>query len=477
MDRLRRVVDDQGMLGQDGRPDAGWVAAVSASLALVLLSGVAVAVLQGGTASADTVLARGAGAVLELPDGTERPAVEGETVPRGATLRAGVTGARLDTRDREVHLGGATAVTVVDGASQELREGFVLVDAADAPGLELRTGGALVTVEDDSLVRVDGGGLARVGVLRGEPAQVRPAGRSAATEVPTYFSVQVPTGGTPSSAVPFALTPGDAYERLLAAELVMADADLTALGSQLDAGGTAGRTVLAALNRAVPTEQAPVLPVAATAGTPAPAGERALGFLVAAAAGGDDPLPTRYADVRELRGRGGSWGVVAAIVAAPVDRVGSALSGLLDPQAVPVVAGQPLDVGALLDGLVEPGAAGAPGAPGPAGDPAAPGQADAPDGPAAPTDPGGDPGTGTPPLVEEPPPVPLPTTPVVEEVVDTVLDLLDPSPAPAAEPGPLAPVLEPLDPVLEPLDPVLGPVLEPLAPLLDPVTGLVSPLG
>lgn len=473
------------MLGQDGRPDAGWVAVVSASLGLVLLSGVAVAVLQGSTARADTVLARGAGAVLELPDGTERPAVEGETVPRGTTVRAGVTGARLDTRDREVHLGGATAVTVVDGAAQELRGGFVLVDAVDAPGLELRTGGALVTVEDDALVRVDGGDLARVGVLRGPTAQVRPAGRSAATEVPTYFSVQVPAGGSPSRAVPFALTPGDAYERLLAADLVRADADLTALGSRLDADGSAGRTVLAALARAVPAAPAPVLPVVAPGRPAAPAGERALGFLVATASRADGPLPARYADVRALRGQGGSWGVVAAIVTAPVDRVGSALGDLLDPQAVPVLAGQPLDVGGLLDGLV------APGAPGAVGGPAAPGAGPGPDpvgAPPSPDDPGdpgaGDPGPSLPP-VEEPPPAPLPptpVTPVVEEVVDTVLDLLDPSPQqPAAEPSPPVPVLEPLDPVLgpvlEPLDPVLDPVEEPLAPVLDPVTGLVSPLG
>lgn len=424
-------VDDVCMLGQAGHVGTRGISAISVSLACVLISAVGFAALRTDTASADTVLVRGPGATLELADGTRRVAVEGQRVPRGATVLAGAAGAVLQTRDREVHLGGSTGVTVLDGLRQVLRSGFVLVDGSDAPGVQMETPAGIVTTADDSLVRVDGGALVRAGVLRGDAASVRAAGRRATAQVPTYFQVQVPTGGLPGTASPLVLS-GDAYERALAADLVRADDDLNSLASRLDANGPAGRVVLTALRTQL--AGAPVIaPAAATPG-PSAGGDRALGFLVAtAAAADDDSLAQRYERVGDLRAAGGSWGVVAAIVSAEVDQVAAALSALLDPEVTPVLASEPFDLGAVLD----PASSGA-GPDGPAGsggDGSAPpsGGGGGNDGPDGGSDPQPQPSPSPSPSPEDPT---EPVTEVVDEVVDTVLDLISPSPSPSPSSSP-----------------------------------------
>jgi hypothetical protein len=447
MDRSAPGVDDGHMLGQHGRAGTGWVAGVAVLLAGVLLTAVGVAALRTDTASAETVLARGADAVVELPDGTSRPAVEGERVPLGATVRAGRTGAELHTRDREVHLGADTDVTVVDGVRQVLHAGFVLVDASDAPGLELRTIAGTVTSADDSLVRVDGGRLVRVGVLRGDDAAVRATDRRATTQVDTYFQVQVPRGGLPGAPTPFVLTPGDDYEAELASDLVAADRVLNALASRLDAEGAVGQVVLSSLRRQV-------APAALSAG--APGSEQALGYLIATAAPGAADLAARYERVRALRADGGSWGVVAAIVDAEVGRVGAALNALLEPGTVPVVAGGTLDVGAAL-GLRPPGAVSVPGPDGPDSGS---------DGPDSDSDrDGSDDGNGGGGPSPTPSPSPGPTDPVEEAVttvVDTIRELISPSPSASPLPLPLPlPVSVPVVPLQVSPTPLL-PVTVPL---------------
>jgi hypothetical protein len=456
------------MLGQGGRAGDRWVAGVAGLLAVVLLAAVGVAALRTDTASAETVLARGADVVLDLVDGTSRQAVEGERVPRGATVRAGRTGAELQTRGREVHLGGYAAVTVLDGARQVLRAGFVMVEARRAPGLELRTDAGIVTSADGSLVRVDGGSLVRIGVLRGDAAAVRAVDRQATAEVPTYFQVQVPAGGLPGSPTPFVLTPGDEYERVLAADLVRADEDLNALASRLDSGGPVGAVVLTALRAEVPAGPVPA--------SGAPSSEGALGFLLAQAASVPDAdLAARYERVRELRGAGGSWGVVAAIVDAEVGGVGAALNALLEPGTVPVIASQPFDPTAALAGsaagagsVSDPGAGGTGPLPVSSPDPTSP-----------PPPPGGGGGGGSPSPRPSPSSSVQPVTDVVEDVVETVRELISPSPSPSstsrpALPAPLsspAPLPAPLPPPPPlPLPPVdLGAPLVPAdldAPLL-----------
>ena len=420
-----------GQIGQELRSSRA-VVALAGLLAVVLLSAVGIAALRSGTANADTVLATGADAVLILPDATSRPAVVGERVPRGATVRAGVTGARLDTRDRHVFLGRDSAVTVLDGARQQLGAGFVLIDATRGPGVELTTPAAVVTAAEDSLVRVDGGPLLRVGVLRGAPASVRAVGRRATSDVPRYYQAQVATGGLPTEASPLLLT-GDRYEQELARELYDADRDLNALARRLDTTGSAGPVVLSVLSRAVSTE-------AAVAG--APASERALGFLMAAAVD-TAQVGQAYARVRALRSAGGSWGVVAAIVGATPNEVSAVLGALLDPDA-PVLAAGPIDLVALAAAVLGGGVGGG-GLGG--GNPAvSPSPSGGPGQPSPGPSPGGGGGGPSP-----SPSASRPSTgvPVVDAVVDTVLDLIDPSPsaapvapapAPAPLPGGLAPV-------------------------------------
>lgn len=427
---------DGVMPGQDGHRSSTAVTAVSVGVAVTLLAAVGVAALRSDTASAATVLREAAGAQLVLEDGRRRAAVAGERVPAGATVELPGPGqAVLVTRDREVHLAQASSVRVVDGARQDLRSGTAFVDAADAPGLELTVDAGTVTVRRGALVRVDTGLLPRVGVLRrqgrGPGAEVRAAGRRTAALVPAYHQVQVPRGGLPGTVTALRLTEGDAYERLLAADLVAADGYLNATGDTLATSAAQGAVVQAALRTDVP-------------GVPADR-ESGIGYLVATAA--DGGVAARFPQVRALRDEGGSWGPVAAIVGASVAEVGARLDALLGPAAVALADGEdPLDLTADL-GLGGSGpAAGGPAAGSAATDPAGPAGSRAPGG--ANRD-GGDDGDddGGPTRPPPPPPSPSPLLPsplppppdplrAVDEVVDTVLELVADPPLPAVSPSP-----------------------------------------
>lgn len=405
--------------------------AVAVGLALVLLAGVVAAALRPGTASASTVLHRGDGVVVELADGSTEPLAVGEQVTRGATVRAGRDGAVLRTRGRDTWLGGGTAVTVVDGARQELREGFVMVDARRGPGLSVSTPAAEVSTPSGTVSRIERGELLRVGAYSGEPLQVRAAGRRATTDVARAYQVQVPEGGLPGRTTPLVLTPGDAYERALATALVAADEALRAVAERLDADGRPGTIVQQAVFSDVPS--APALAPGA------PRSEQALAYLLARAAD-DRDLRDRYARVRELRADGGSWGVVALLVDAEVAEVAGLLDVLLAPGSEAVLVAEEVDVTALLG---VPGSA--PEAPSPAA--AAPsggtGGALTPSDPGPGEGPGTGPGPGPGPGDGEEPGVIETVESTVDTVVDTVLDLLpaqdagtDQTAVPAGEPSP-----------------------------------------
>ncbi len=429
------------MLGQAGRSGSVGVVALGALSAAVLLSAVGVAAFRDVTAGVDTVLQRGPDAVLVMSDGRRRPAVQGETVPGGATVEAGRSGAVLATADREVHLYPAASVTVLDGVRQVLTAGSVIVDASDAPGLDLDTAAAAVSTRDGALVRVDGGPLTRIGVLStrgggsGTGADVRATGRRAATEVSEYYQVQVATGALPGATTPLLLT-GDDYELALARDLVLADRTLNQIRRTLVGTAVEGRAVLTALRSAVPDG----------AGSPSsvPDTERALAFLVASSTSGGSQSE-RFARVSELRSAGGSWGVVAAIVGATVDAVGAQLARLLAPSAeMLAVEQQPVDVAQAL-GLVPP--------PPPA--PVAVATVKVPVLPPPSSSTGRRSGPVAAPAPSPSPqrPAPLPTVPpaptepvavVLEGVVDAVLNLVDlssestsPAPQPAVSPTPL----------------------------------------
>jgi hypothetical protein len=410
--------EDVSMPGQLGRLA---VPAVSVLLALVLLAALAVAALRPGTASAATVLLRGAGVVATLPDGSASPLAEGDEVPRGSVVAAGRDGAVLRTRGRDTWLSGDAEVRVADGARQELRAGFVMVDARRGPALELTTAAAAVTTPAGAVSRVERGALLRVGSYTGDALQVRAAGRQATAEVARDYQVQVADGGLPGRATPLVLTPGDRYERALAADLVLADEALGEVARRLDAGGRADGLVLASFTAQLAEEPGPPLAPGA------PGSERTLAYLLAQASPGDDvgdepadALPDRFARVRQLRADGGSWGVVADLVAAEVPAVAALLDELLAPDAAETLAGEAggdVDISRLL-GLPGSDAAPAPppAAPGPA--PAPPGGAPAPP-PAAPPPPGEDPA---------PAPAPVPVPEPIDTVVDTVLGLLPSAP-------------------------------------------------
>ncbi len=436
MDRRAANADDVRMTGQDGHPASrrGTAAAlgVSVLIAGTLLTAVAVAARQADTASADTVLRTAAGAVLVLPDGTRRPAVEGEQVPDGATVELPGPGqAVLRTREREVYLAQASSVRVVDGSHQELRSGTAFVDAAGAPGLDLRTDSAVVDVRGGALVRVESGAVPRVAVLRTDRrdavgADVRAAGRRAARPVPALYQVQVPRGGLPGRRAPLRLTPDDRYEEELVSDLVAADRYLNATGDVLQSSPAqvaVVRTALAQTSPGVPADR-----------------EGGIAFLVAAAT---DEGTSRLAEVRELRAQGGSWGVVAAIVGSGVDEVGARLDALIAPtvEALPVAPGSVDITQALgLGGDVPDGT----------GDPAvvAPRPSDAPPRPR----PTSAPSPGRTPSPTPSPDVTQTVGSTVDTVVDTVLGLITPSspsstPAATASPRPLVPVdLSPLLP-------------------------------
>jgi hypothetical protein len=413
-----------GMSGRLGRLPALAPPAVAVGLAVVLLAGLVVAAFRPGTASAATVLLRGAGVAVELPGGERAPLAEGDEVPRGAVVTAGRSGAVLRTRDRDTWLSGGAVLQVLDGARQGLREGFVMVDARRGPGLELTTSAAVVTAPRGSVARVERGALLRVGSYTGDAVRVRAVERRARVDVDAAYQVQVADGGLPGRTTPLVLTPGDAYERALAADLVMTDEALTDLGRRLDTGRPE-RVVRAAVATDLPTVEAPV--------EGAPASERALAYLLARAV--DGSLPERFAQVSGLRSDGGSWGVVAALVGAEVERVSGLLEQLLAPASEAVLAAEEVDLGALVQQLTGTTPPAAPAAPGPVAPPA-PAPPDRPQEPEAPEGPEG----------PEEPPSPLPEP--VDAVVEAVVDLL-PTDSGALGSTPDAPAL-PGDPVPTP---------------------------
>jgi hypothetical protein len=425
-----------GTAGQTGRRSGGRggaVTAVAAAGSLLLAAGL---VSCGrDAAGADTVLRDVRSVSLVLADGSSRPAHDGMTVPRGATVTTAADGsASLVTAGRTVLLGRQTAVTVLDGAREQLRQGLVMVDARRAPALRLEAGAATVSTPRGGLTRVERGALLRVGSFRGTAA-VRAAGRRAHADVRELYQVQVPYGGLPGRITALALT-RDAWERRYALNLVTADIDLSDLATGLDRDPASGSAVV----RVVPASFSTAAPPLAGESQ----GEQALAFVLARVARRDRP-ELAYPQVRQWRQGGGSWGVVAALAGADVAAVSAALDGLLTAAGGSVEAGAapgPLDLDVLLGG----GGGTAPAAGAGPGSPVAPvPTAAATTGPGRPV----------------PRPSARPSPPAAAPaLVDTVVALL-PTPAPAPPPGaatspvpplPLLPVLPLLPKQLDPLD-------------------------
>lgn len=413
MDRATPGADDVDVTDTSDTSSRATRAVAVAAATVLAAASLAVVVGVDDPAAADTVVTSAVDAVVALPDGTTRTAVEGDRLPSGAQLRTGKGGAaRLTTDGRDVLLGALSTVRVVDGVREVLERGQVMVDARTGPRLSLQTQGGTVSTAAGALARVERAALLRVAVYQGR-ASLSVAGRQATTAVPALHQVLAQYGGLPATPTVLALTPGDPWEVRYVNALVEADADLR--GKQEGLRGAEGAVVLAATRRDL---------VDASASCPAATtdrGERALSLAVAEAADAAGSPTDRLATVCSGRAEGGSWGVVAALVRASVSDVSARLDDVLevDTAAVAAVAGtQPQDP---VD-LVFPTAAPSPGGPSSSPRP-------------GPTDRPTDDGSPTP----EPP---APSPGLVDTVVGIVTGLL-PTPAPAAPAPPVAVVPSP----------------------------------
>ena len=396
------------------------VRAVAVACAAVLsLSTLTAFVGFDDPASADTVVTSAYAAAVVLPDGSQHEAREGDRLPAGAQLRTGQGGgARLTTAGRDVYVGALTTVTVLDGVRETLERGQVMVDSRRGPQLDLAvpsgTSTSTVTTRQGALSRVERGTVLRVGVFEGS-GRVAVSGRQATTGVPALHQVIAQYGtlpGTPTALVLTRTGSGgarsyDDWERRLAAALVSADEVLTRLQSGLR--GTEGEVVLASTRREL---------VDVAASCPAAVGdrgERALSVAVGQAAQAPGSALEHLGAVCSARGEGGSWGVVAAMVQAPVTRVSGQLNAALDPGSPDgpgVVAGP-----SGLPVVTVPTTTPTPGRPRPTGSPT--------------MKPHGDPSPST----STPPPA------LVDQVVDIVTGLV-PTPSPAAPAPSSTPLLQ-----------------------------------
>ncbi len=323
---------------------------LAAGVAVLTAAAVALVAHSRDAAAADTYVTSVRNAVLRLADGTERTAVVGARVPRGAQLRTGQEGgATLSTAGRDVYVGALSTVDVGDGVHQSLARGQVMVDSRKGPRLQLRTVAGAVTNRVGALSRVETlPAFLRLAVFEGS-ASISSTGYQASTTVDALHQVQTPYGALPGRLTPLALR-DDSWESLLAGGLVGADQDLTHLATSLD--GNDGAVLLSA---------APVSLRTSPAAPGESRGEQALSVAVAQVAAVADPVPTRLATVRGARADGGSWGVVAALVRARVTAVSALLDAALTPAASPgTVAGGPVP---NLPGLFGPSAAPSPSTP------------------------------------------------------------------------------------------------------------------
>lgn len=410
------------------RAAESWQVVLASGLAVLLAATLVLALAGRDPAAEETFVTSATSAVLRLPDGTERAASVGDRVPRGSTLRtSGPGGARLTTAGRDVWVGALSTVTVLDGVRQVLERGQVLVDTQRGPALTLATtlGAGTVQTTGESLARVEQNvATLRLAVYRGE-ASVTAASRRASTTVPALFETRVPYDGLPEPVSALALTVRngvyDQWEQLLVSNLVAADIDLNSVAAGLD--GPDGQAVL----QAAPASLTSALEPGRTTG------EAALAVAVAQKARLFDDDARNLDAVERHRSDGGSWGVVAAIVRAPVTEVTKVLDSSLDAAGP---AGSP---GFVPDGTVAP----------PNGSPDGSGLG-RPTPTRTPSGPGG-------------PTTPPPTRGPVDDAVDAVKSAL-PTPAPTVTPTPTTPPTPAPSRSPAPVEDVVGTVIDALLP-------------
>ena len=294
----------------------GWQGVLAGGLAVLTAASASAVLLPTDPASADTRIEIARAAEVYLPDGTHHAASEGEVLPRGAELHTGRGGgAQLVTAGRRVYLGQSSTLGVQDGVRETLAQGLALVDARDGAHLDLTTPVGRVATPAGAVSRVEEGLVTRLAVYDGT-VTLHPVGRTSSTAVPALHQVKVQGQSLPDRLMPLQLD-GKAWERAVAADLVSADDQLKDLAEGLS--GPEGAKVY----RAAPA----VYRTSALPPESAARGERALGIAVAVAADKSDA----YDQVLAFRADLGSWGVVAALVGAPLNKVSAVLSAALAP--------------------------------------------------------------------------------------------------------------------------------------------------
>lgn len=411
------------------RPLESWQAVLAGGVAVLLAAVLALAFTGHDLASAQTFVTAATHADVQLADGTQRQARIGDLVPKGAVVRTdGHGGARLTTEGRDVYVGALSTVRVIDGLHQTLDRGLVMVDTRSGPALTLATtlGAGTVSADQGGLSRVEQNlGTLRLAVYDGN-ATITAEGRRASTSVPALHQVRIPYGGVPEPRTALALTVKDgaydAWEQRLVANLVQADIDLNSF-----AAGLNGVDGLFVINAAPVSLRQSVFDGRTR-------GEQALAVAVAQKGRLHTDAAANLREVQRDRGDGGSWGVVAAIVRAPVSDVTSVLGRSLDETRPTTLAGAPLSTTAPAP-RQSSGAGGGTG--GPAGGP-----------------------TDNPTTSPPKPPTTSPPNPV-DAAVKSLTDKVPPTPTPTPTPtpGPTSPV------------PPTGPLATLIGSLLKPLTG------
>src|SRR4051812_37297155 len=151
-------------MGQIAHPGRRALLAAGALVAGVALTGCGESVAAATTTL--TGLVRGGAVAVVHANGQQVAGVDGLRLHRGDVVRTG-PGSRavLVTRSRRVYEGADSAVQIIDGAAQSLRQGQVVVDAARGPGLRLSVAALTVETPAGSASRAERAVTLRVGTL------------------------------------------------------------------------------------------------------------------------------------------------------------------------------------------------------------------------------------------------------------------------------------------------------------------------
>jgi len=285
---------------------------VSSALAAALVAAGLTACGGGNVRDEEVSLAAVRDAVV-VSGGAERGASEGLVLKKGDRVRTGRDGsATLVVRDRTVVLAASTEVVVPDGATVDLARGALLVDRRKGPGLTVHAGDTTVDEIDTGALRVERRLTVLVAALAGGSRVSTATGQR--MDVDALHQVAVAGRALPQEAAPLQLRHDD-WEHTVIPRVLADDTRLNALAAGLDGPGAI-----------VPVAYRPT------------AGVRASDVLLADAIA--RAARKNVAEARDLRERGGSWGVVAALLGTSAIDVGASLEGVLAGTPAPQ-PGQP----------------------------------------------------------------------------------------------------------------------------------------